>query len=70
MSWPDRSFWDNWTREEIEYYSNAERFPILKTSYRKIPRYLFLIRYRQLGNYRLCHQKRQTILILCYLTFL
>jgi hypothetical protein len=27
----DRSFWDNWTKEEIEYYSNSERFPILKS---------------------------------------
>ena len=24
------SFWDNWTQEEIDYYSNEERFPILK----------------------------------------
>jgi hypothetical protein len=25
------SFWDNWTKEEMEYYSNSERFPILKS---------------------------------------
>jgi hypothetical protein len=25
------SFWDNWTKEEIEYYSNSDRFPHIKT---------------------------------------
>jgi hypothetical protein len=27
----DNSFWSNWTQEEINYYSNVDRFPILKT---------------------------------------
>jgi len=26
----DNSFWDNWTKEEIEYYSNSDRFPHIK----------------------------------------
>jgi hypothetical protein len=26
------ALWDNWTQEEIDYYSNTERFPFLRTN--------------------------------------
>jgi hypothetical protein len=30
----DNSYWDNWTKEEKDYYSNSERFPILNNKTR------------------------------------
>jgi hypothetical protein len=33
------TFWSNWTQEEKDYYSNTERFPILKDMKLKDPNY-------------------------------